>query len=74
MINASTQAAEAAQILTDETAGTLLGVEPRTIREWRVKRGLPFVRLTPKVVRIRRAELDHWIARHSVAITRGGAS
>ena len=74
MINASTQAAEAAQILTDETAATLLGVEPRTIRQWRVQRGLPFVRLTPKVVRIRRADLDRWIARHSVAITRGGAA
>lgn len=74
MQHASAQAAEAAQILTDETAATLLGVEARTIREWRVRRGLPFCRITPKVIRIRRADLDRWIARHSVSITRGGAA
>ena len=73
MVTAKIQAADAAQILTDETAATLLGVEPRTIREWRTRRGLPFCRLTPKVVRIRRVDLDKWIARHQVAITRGAA-
>lgn len=60
-----------ADILTDEQAGILLAVEPRTIRDWRTRRGLPFVRLTAKVVRIRRADLDKWISRHQVAITRG---
>ena len=64
--------ADAGQILTDEAAAALLTVEPRTIREWRTRRGLPFIRLTPKVVRIRRADLDKWLARHTVAITRGG--
>ena len=63
--------ADAGQILTDEAAAALLTVEPRTIREWRTRRGLPFIRLTPKVVRIRRADLDKWLARHTVAITRG---
>jgi excisionase family DNA binding protein len=65
--------ADAGQILTDETAAALLTVEPRTIRDWRTRRGLPFVRLTAKVVRIRRADLDKWLARHAVAITRGQA-
>jgi excisionase family DNA binding protein len=65
--------ADAGQILTDETAAALLTVEPRTIRSWRTRRGLPFVRLTAKVVRIRRADLDKWLARHAVAITRGQA-
>jgi excisionase family DNA binding protein len=64
--------ADAGQILTDETAAALLTVEPRTIREWRTRRGLPFVRLTAKVIRIRRADLDKWLARHAVAITKGG--
>jgi len=63
---------DSSQILTDETAASLLAVEPRTIRDWRTRRGLPFIRLTPKVVRIRREDLDKWIARHQVAITRGG--
>jgi excisionase family DNA binding protein len=68
------QAAEAAQILTDETAATLLGVEARTIREWRVRRGLPFVRITPKVIRIRRPDLDRWLAQHTMSISRGRAA
>jgi len=65
--------ADAGQILTDETAAALLTVEPRTIRDWRTRRGLPFIRVTPKVVRIRRADLDKWLSRHQVAITRGVA-
>jgi excisionase family DNA binding protein len=65
--------ADAGQILTDETAATLLAVEPRTIRDWRTRRGLPFVRITAKVIRIRRGDLDKWLARHQVAITRGAA-
>ena len=65
--------AETGQILTDETAAALLTVEPRTIRDWRTRRGLPFIRVTPKVIRIRRADLDKWLARHQVAITRGAS-
>jgi excisionase family DNA binding protein len=61
----------ACQILTDETAAALLTVEPRTVRDWRMRRGLPFIRVTAKVIRIRRADLDKWLARHQVAITRG---
>lgn len=59
------------QILTDKTAALLLSVEPRTIRDWRTRRGLPFIRVTPKVVRIRRTDLDKWLTRHQVTITRG---
>jgi len=61
----------AAELLTDETAADIIGVEPRTVRDWRMRLGLPFVRITPKVVRIRRADLDKWIARRAVSITRG---
>jgi hypothetical protein len=64
-----------AELLTDETAAAYIGgIEPRTVRTFRMSRGLPFVRITPKVVRIRRADLEKWIARQSVAITRGGAA
>jgi len=69
----SAKPADAGQILTDETAATLLSVEPRTIRDWRTRRGLPFIRLTAKVVRIRRGDLDKWLSRHAVAMTRGAA-
>jgi hypothetical protein len=59
-------------ILTDATAAIYIGdITPRTVRDFRMRRGLPFVRITPKVVRIRRADLDKWLVRHQVAITRG---
>ena len=63
--------ADTDQILTDESTAALLGVEPRTVREWRAKRGLPFIKITPKVIRIRRPDLDKWLGKHQVAILRG---
>ena len=62
----------AAELLTDETAAAYIGgIESRTVRDWRMRRGLGFLRITPKVIRIRRDDLDKWLARHAVAITRG---
>jgi hypothetical protein len=64
-----------AEILTDETAAAYIGgIEPRTVRQWRMSMGLPFVRITSKVIRIRRCDLDKWLARKQVAITRGGVA
>jgi hypothetical protein len=62
----------AAEIFTDETCAAYIGgIEPRTVRSFRMTRGLPFVKLSSKVVRIRKVDVDKWIARHQVAITRG---
>jgi excisionase family DNA binding protein len=58
----------AAELLTDTQAAELLSVEPRTLRLWRHSRGLPHLRITSKVIRYRRADLDAWLARHLVAI------
>lgn len=58
----------AADILTDEQASSLFNVEPRTLRLWRLTRGLPHIKITSKVIRYRRADLDAWIARHSVVM------
>jgi len=66
----STNTAEE-QILTDETAAALLAVEPRTVREWRARRGLPFIRISAKVIRIRRSDLDKWMDKRQVATMRG---
>lgn len=64
--------AEAGQLLTDKTAAHYIGgIEPRTVRTWRTGRGLPFLRITSKVIRIRKVDLDKWLARQQVAITRG---
>jgi excisionase family DNA binding protein len=60
--------AAASDILTDRDAAALLGVQERTLRLWRQTRGLPFIRITSKVVRYRRADIDGWLARRRVAI------
>jgi|HubBroStandDraft_1064217.scaffolds.fasta_scaffold265120_2 excisionase family DNA binding protein len=57
----------AGELLTDLQAAEYFSVEPRTIRLWRTK-GLPFIRLTRKVVRFRKADLDEFAARRRVAI------
>lgn len=55
-------------LLTDSQAAAQIIIEPRTMRLWRSKRGLPFLKLTGKVARIRQADLDKWLAQHRVAI------
>lgn len=56
-------------IFDDESAAAYIGgITARTIRSWRTHRGLPFIRITNKVIRIRRADLDQWLARHRVAM------
>jgi excisionase family DNA binding protein len=61
------------ELFTDETAGQYLGLESRTIRAFRLSRGLPFLRVTAKTIRIRRSDLDRWLDRQKTSITRGGA-
>ena len=60
------------EILDDKSAAAYVGgVNARTIRDWRTKRGLPFIRITAKVIRIRKADLDKWLAQHRVSQTIG---
>lgn len=56
-------------ILDDAQLAAMLRIEPRTLRLWRQTRALPFIRLTPKVIRYRRVDVDGWLARRTVAIT-----
>ena len=56
-------------LLSDADAARTVSVEPRTIRLWRQRRGLPFLKITGKVCRIRRADLDGWLEQHRVALT-----
>ncbi len=62
--------AEQNDLLNEEQAAKILQVEPRTVRLWRSKRALPHIKITPRIVRFRRADLDEWIGRHRVAVTR----
>lgn len=57
-----------AELLTDPQAAELLAVEPRTLRLWRHTRGLPHIRITSKVIRYRRSDLNAWLGRHFVAV------
>jgi len=63
------------EIFDDDGAAAYVGgIKARAIRDWRTHRGLPFLRLTHKTIRIRKVDLDKWLARQSVAITRGGCA
>jgi len=58
---------KAADLLTEEQAANFLSVKPRTLRLWRRSRGLPHVKITSKIVRYRRIDLDGWLEHHRVA-------
>lgn len=58
----------ASDLLTEPEAALYLTVEPRTLRDWRNKRGLPHLKLTSKIIRYRRTDLNTWLARHLVAV------
>jgi hypothetical protein len=55
-------------LLTDDEAAAILRVESRTLRLWRQTLGLPHIRITPKTIRYRRADLDAWSARRLQAV------
>ena len=54
--------------MNDAQAGAYLGTNKRTLRLWRHTRGLPFIRITSKVIRYRKSDIDAWIAEHRVAM------
>ena len=57
-----------APILVDErTAAQLLGVSPRTIWTLRQRGELPYVRVGPRLVRYRPADLERWAAERAAA-------
>jgi hypothetical protein len=55
-------------LLNDQQAAIILGVLPRTLRLWRHSRGLPYLRITSKVVRYRRGDIEGWLDRHRVQL------
>jgi excisionase family DNA binding protein len=56
--------------LSETQVAELLTVKPRTVRGWRMSRGLPYVRISGKTTRIRRGDLEQWLAAQKVAIVR----
>jgi excisionase family DNA binding protein len=61
--------APATELLTDSQVAAFLAVESRTLREWRHTRGLPHIRISSRVLRYRKSDLDAWLARRFVTIS-----
>jgi hypothetical protein len=54
-------------ILTEEQVAQMLNVEPRTCRDWR-RRGLPFLKITPRSIRYRLSDVQSWLDRRRTVI------
>jgi predicted DNA-binding transcriptional regulator AlpA len=53
----------AAPLLSEKQVAAMLGLEPPTLRNWRVKgQGPRFVRLSRRAVRYSRADVEEWVA------------
>jgi Helix-turn-helix domain len=58
------------EIMTEVQAAEFLHQKPRTLRDWRIRRGLPHYKPTQKVVLYRKADLLKWLEMHRVAMIR----
>ena len=58
-----------AALLDEREAAAHVKITPRTLRLWRRNRGLPYLRLTPRVIRFKLSDLDRWLAEHNVNAT-----
>jgi hypothetical protein len=61
----------AAEWLTPEQVSAMIGVSVQTLASWRHtgKRGPAWSRPLPRVVRYRRADVEHWLASATVSST-----
>jgi len=67
--NVSTGAVSlAGEIFDDNQSAFYLKITPRTLRLWRRTRGLPHYKVTSKIIRYKRADLDAWLDRSRTVI------
>ncbi len=59
--------ATAREIMSDNEVAELLGVEHRTLRLWRKKRGLPHCKTSAKILRYKRSDIERWLDGFRVA-------
>ncbi|MEI6781262.1 MAG: helix-turn-helix domain-containing protein [Verrucomicrobiota bacterium] len=59
----------ATELLTDSQAAAFLAVQSRTLRLWRHTRQLPHIRISSRVLRYRKTDLDGWLERRRVTIS-----
>ena len=56
-------------VFDDAACGQYLGgIAPRTLRLWRRNLGLPYLKLTKKIIRYRKADVDGWLDARRVAM------
>jgi predicted DNA-binding transcriptional regulator AlpA len=51
-------------LMTTEQLARLLGVDPSSVRRWRTStpiQGPPFIRMSDRVVKYRRADVERWL-------------
>jgi hypothetical protein len=51
-------------LMTTEQLARMLGVDPSSVRRWRTStpiQGLPFIRMSDRVVKYRRADVERWL-------------
>jgi excisionase family DNA binding protein len=56
-------------LLTEAQAAKLLGIKPRTVRAWRARNGLPYVKISAKTIRFLDSDIRVWLQRRRVAIS-----
>ncbi len=56
------------ELLNHEQTAAYLNVIPRTLTEWRYTRGVPFIKITSKVVRYRKSDIDRWLEERRTVI------
>lgn len=67
----TTRSEVTAAYLTYAEASELIGVKIGTLYAWVSRRMIPFVRLSPRVVRFRRADIDAWLQERSIPASQG---
>lgn len=55
-------------LLDEIEAAAFLRITPRTLRLYRRTRGVPFLKLSSKIIRFRENDLNGWADRHRVQI------
>jgi hypothetical protein len=48
-------------LMDDAKLAGYLGCEVRTLRTWRNVRSMPHIRLTRKIIRYRKLDIDRWL-------------
>ena len=56
------------EVMDDAAACAFLATNPRMLRKMRHQYALPFIRISTKSLRYRRADLEEWLARRRVQI------